>query len=299
MGSSASQTVIAYNSSVMALVAADTKLQKLAGEALHSEGPVYCPEDDSVIWSDVKGNRLLRWSKKEGTKVIRYPSHYQNGNCRDLEGRIVSCSHNQRAIVRREHNGTWSILVDRYQGKCLNSPNDLIVKSDGSIWFTDPPFGLTQPGEGYGGLQEQAGSFVFRYVPNSGELTVVITEMERPNGLAFNRDEYILYVTDTSQVDYAEGHHDVRAYDVDSAGNASNSRVFTKILPGQPDGLLVHGRGYLCISSADSVQIYDPVGTCLGKIMVPEVVTNLTLGGCQSNVMFITAGKSLYSIQLA
>ncbi|MEL7086434.1 MAG: SMP-30/gluconolactonase/LRE family protein [Cyanobacteria bacterium J06597_1] len=298
MSSLTSRIVVAYESSLFALISADAPLKKLSGSALHSEGPVYCPEDDSVIWSDVKGNRLLKWSADTGTQTIRSPSHYQNGNFRDLDGRIVSCSHGRRAIIRQEHCGSWSVLVDRYREKRLNSPNDLVVKSDGTIWFTDPPFGLTQPGEGYEGLQEQAGSFVYRYDPHSNKLTAVITEMERPNGLAFNSDESILYVTDTSQVNYAAGHHYVRAYDVDSAGNVSNGRVFTKISPGQPDGLIVHTCGYLCISSADSIQVYNPAGTCLGKILVPEVVTNLTIGGHRSNTMFITAGKSLYSIQL-
>lgn len=171
------------------------------------------------------------------------------------------------------------------------------MHSDGSIWFTDPPFGLTQPNEGYGENQEQPGSFVYRFDPTTKEIVAVIREMERPNGLAFSPDEKILYVSDTSQVNYAQGHHYIRAYDmVDN--QASNSRVFAVIEPGQPDGIKVDGGGNIFTSSADSVQIYSPDGNRLGKILLPEVCANLTFGGQDSKSLFITAGKSLYAIGL-
>ncbi|MEM1251902.1 MAG: SMP-30/gluconolactonase/LRE family protein [Cyanobacteria bacterium P01_H01_bin.21] len=200
-------------------------------------------------------------------------------------------------MVRRDYDGEWRVLVSHYRGKRLNSPNDLVVHSDGSIWFTDPPFGLTQPNEGYGENQEQPGSFVYRFDPTTKEIVAVIREMERPNGLAFSPDEKILYVSDTSQVNYAQGHHYIRAYDmVDN--QASNSRVFAVIEPGQPDGIKVDGGGNIFTSSADSVQIYSPDGNRLGKILLPEVCANLTFGGQDSKSLFITAGKSLYAIGL-
>ncbi|MEO1510028.1 MAG: SMP-30/gluconolactonase/LRE family protein [Cyanobacteria bacterium J06633_23] len=279
-----------------ALISEEATLQKLAEGLDHSEGPVYMPEDDSVIWSDVSGNRLYRWSPI-GVSVIRDPSHHQNGNCRDLEGRLVSCSHGQRAIVRRDYDGEWRVLVSHYRGNRLNSPNDLVVRSDGSIWFTDPPFGLTQPNEGYGGNQEQPGSFVYCFNPATKEITAVIKEMERPNGLAFSPDEKILYVSDTSQVNYPQGHHYIRAYDI-CKKQASNGRVFAVIEPGQPDGLKVDTAGNVFASSQDSVQIYSPDGTRLGKILLPEVCANLTFGGPNGRSLFITAGKSLYTICL-
>lgn len=290
--------VIAYDPRLQAAVSPGARLVRLSDRAKHSEGPTYIPEDGSVIWSDVSGNRLLRWSPDRGTQIIRDPAHHQNGNYRDLEGRLVSCSHGQRGIIRQERDGQWRVLVDRYRGDRLNSPNDLMVKSDGTIWFTDPPFGLTQPDEGYGGQQEQPGSFVYRFDPVSGEIDAVITEMERPNGLAFSPDEQILYVSDTSQVNYPQGHHYIRAYDLVSEKQVTNSRVFAVVSPGQADGFRVSQRGNIFTSSADSVQIYASDGTLLGKILVPEVCTNLTFGGADEARLFVTAGRSLYLIYL-
>ena len=281
------------------LIDPDVKLEKLFGAAKHTEGVVYFPEDDSVIFSDVINDRLLRWHEVDGVSVIREGHYeYHNGNALDRSGRLVSCSHGKRAIMRREHNGEWRILCDRYRGSRLNSPNDLVVKSDGTIWFTDPPFGLTQPLEGCGGQQEQAGSFVYRFDPQTNEIDAVITEMERPNGLAFSPDESILYVSDTSQVDYVQGHHNIRAYDLDECQQAQNSRVFAVIDPGQPDGFIVDRQGNILTSSADSVRIYDRDATLLGKIFVPEVVANLTSGGKNGTLLFIAAGSSLYRIEL-
>ena len=170
-------------------------------------------------------------------------------------------------------------------------------RSDGTIWFSDLPFGLTQPDEGYGGKQEQAGSFIFRFDPNTGEIDAVIKEMERPNGLAFSPDESILYVSNTSQVDYVQGHHCIRAYDVVD-GRVKGGRVFIFVEPGQPDGFKVDKEGNIFTSSADSVQIYSPEGDRLGKIFVPEIVANITFGGKDGRRLFITAGGSLYGIDL-
>ncbi len=294
-----SQAVAIYDQRMNSIIDPDSKPEKLAGGAKHSEGVVYLPEDDSVIFSDVSGDRLFRWSAADGTSIIRESGfYYQNGNYLDLEGRLVSCSHGKRAIIRQEHNGEWQVICDRYQNNRLNSPNDLIVKSDGTIWFTDPPFGLTQADEGCGGQQEQAGSFVYRFDPNTGDLDAVIKEMERPNGLAFSPDESILYVSDTSQVNYIQGHHYIRAYDVVNEKQLANSRVFAVIEPGQPDGIKVDKKGNIFTSSADSVQVYAPNGDRLGKVFVPEIVANLAFGGKEGNHLFITAGGSLYGINL-
>jgi len=308
-----------YDDRMTALVRSDASLKKLASGAVHSEGPVYFPEDGSVVYSDGhssngRGNRLLRWHESEGVSVLKEPSDYQNGNYRDLEGRLVACSHGKRGIIRREHDGQWTVLVDRYQGKRLNSPNDLVVKRDGTIWFTDPPYGLTQPNQGYGGKQEQPGSFVFRFDPKTGEIYPVITEMERPNGLAFSPDENLLYVSDTSEFDYPQGHHYIRVYDVVDGQQVTNGRVFAEIEPGQPDGFRVDKQGNIFTSSEDSVQVYAPDGTRLGKILVPETCANLTFGGLErdseallrsrsvsqrsADRLFITAGQSLYAIDL-
>ena len=293
-----SEGIAIYDDRALSLLNLDSKLQKLAEGAVHGEGPVYFYEDDSVIWSDAHDNRLLRWSPTDGSSVIRNPSDYQSGNYRDREGRLVSCSSGLRAVIRREHNGKWQILVDRYQGSRLNSPNDLVVKSDGTIWFTDPTFGITQSNQGYGGEQEQAGDFVFRFDPETREIEAVIKEMERPNGLAFSPDENLLYVSDTSAVEHSQQHHDIRVYEVRENRYLENGRLFAKVEPGQPDGFRVDIQGNIFTSSGDSVQIYAPDGTLLGKIFVPEVCNNLTFGGKDKNRLFITGENSLYTIYL-
>ncbi|MEH2190011.1 MAG: SMP-30/gluconolactonase/LRE family protein [Nostoc sp.] len=285
-----------YDDRLLAILRPGASLQELANGAVHSEGPVYFHEDDSVVWSDAHGNRLLRWSSTDGVSVLRSPSDYQSGNYRDLEGRLVACSSGLRAIIRREHDNEWQVLVDRYQNKRLNSPNDLVVKSDNTIWFTDPPYGITEPNQGYGGEQEQPGSYVYRFDPATGEIYPVVTDMIRPNGLAFSPDESLLYVSDTAAFNIPGGPHHIRVYEVDR--NLKNGRVFAIIEPGQPDGLRVDEHGNVFTSSQDSVQIYAPDGTQLGKIFVPETSANLTFGGKESDRLFITAGHSLYVIDL-
>ncbi|MEH2172229.1 SMP-30/gluconolactonase/LRE family protein [Nostoc sp.] len=287
-----------YDDRLRAIIRPEASLQKLANGAVHSEGPVYFHEDDSVVWSDAHGNRLLRWSPTDNVTVLRDPSDYQSGNYRDLEGRLVACSSGLRAIIRREDNGEWKVLVDRYQGKRLNSPNDLVVKSDGTIWFTDPPYGITEPNQGYGGEQEQPGSYVYRFDPATGEIYPVVTDMVRPNGLAFSPDESMLYVSDTAAFNIPGGPHHIRVYEVVGDRYVKNGRVFAVIEPGQPDGLRVDEHGNVFTSSQDSVQIYAPDGTRLGKILVPETSANLTFGGKEGDRLFITAGHSLYAIDL-
>jgi gluconolactonase len=287
-----------YDDRLRGLIRPEASLQKLADGAVHSEGPVYFQEDDSIIWSDAHGNRLLRWSAWDGVSVLRDPADYQNGNYRDLAGRLVSCSGGLRAIIRREHDGHWRVLCDRYQGKRLNSPNDLVVKGDGTIWFTDPPYGLTEPNQGYGGEQEQPGSYVYRFDPATDQIDAVVTDMLRPNGLTFSPDQQQLYISDSSAFNIADGYHHVRVYDVVEGHRVTNGRVFAVINPGQPDGLRVEDQGNVLISSEDSVQVYAPDGTRLGKIFVPETVANLTFGGQNRDRLIIAAGHSLYAIDL-
>jgi gluconolactonase len=287
-----------YDDRLRSLIDPEATLKHLSDEAVWGEGPVYIPADDSVIWSDAHGNRLLRWHPGEGSTVLRQPSDYQNGNALDQEGRIISCCSGLRAIIRQEHDGHWHILVNLYQNQRLNSPNDLVVKRDGTIWFTDPPYGITQPDQGYGGAQEQNGCYVYRFVPKTGEIHPVVTDMPRPNGLAFSPDEQRLYVADSSQFDWSGGFHHIRMYDVIDGCKTANGQVFAVIEPGQPDGMCVDPAGNLFTSSADSIQVYTPGGDRLGKILVPETCSNVTLGGAQGDRLFITAGHSLYAIDL-
>jgi gluconolactonase len=292
------KVIQSYDARMAAIARPNTVLDRVADGAVWGEGPVYFAEDDSVVWSDAHGDRLLRWSARGGVEVLRQPSHYQSGNYRDLEGRLVSCSSGERAIIRREHDGVWRILADRYRGKRFNSPNDLVVKRDGTIWFTDPPYGLTQPNQGYGGEQEQPGCFVYRFNPETNEVDAMVTDMVRPNGLAFSPDEHLLYVSDTAAFDIPQAPHHIRVYEVMGDGYLANGRVFAVIDPGQPDGLRVDALGNVFTSTEDSVQVYAPDGTRLGKILVPEVCSNLTFGGMRGNRLFITAGQSLYAVDL-
>jgi gluconolactonase len=287
-----------YDDRMAALMRHDTSLQKVANGAVWSEGPVYVTEDDSVVWSDAHGDRLLRWSVGSGVEVLRQPSQYQSGNYLDLEGRLVSCLSGGRAIIRQEHSGEWQILVSRYQGKRFNSPNDLVVKRDGTIWFTDPPYGLTQPNQGYGGQQEQPGCFVYRFAPDTQEIDAIITDMTHPNGIAFSPDESLLYVSDSSSFDIPQGAHHIRVYEAVGDRQMANGRVFAVINPGQPDGLRVDALGNVFVTSRDGVQVYAPDGSRLGKILVPEICSNLTFGGMNGDRLFIAAGRSLYAIDL-
>lgn len=292
------EAIEVYDDRMQEIVPSTAVLEKIADGAVWSEGLVYFYEDDSVVWSDAHGNRLLRWSVSDGVSVLRDPSDYQSGNYRDQEGRLVACSQGKRAIIRREYDGQWKTLVDRYQGKRLNSPNDLVVKRDRTIWFTDPIYGLTQPNQGYGGEQEQPGCFVYRFDPMTGEIDAIVTDILRPNGLAFSPDESLLYVSDTSAFDLPNGHHEIRVYEVVDGQRVTNGRVFAVIEPGQPDGFRVDEFGNLFTSSADSVQVYAPDGKQLGKIRVPNVCANLTFGGANRNRLFIACGSALYAIDL-
>jgi gluconolactonase len=276
----------------------DSKLEKLATGATWSEGPAYLEAEDAVVWSDIPGNRLLKFSHANGLSEFLKPSHFQNGHTLDLEGRLVGCSHGERAVVRLEHDGTWTNLIGHHAGKRLNSPNDIVVKSDGTIWFTDPDYGLIQPHEGYGGTQEQDGCYVYRFDPVTLEIAAVITDMPKPNGLAFSPDEKTLYVTDTGRSHDQNANHHIRAYDVLENRRCENGRVFAVIEPGLPDGFRLDTQGWIYTSSQDSVQVFTPDGTLLGKIFVPETIGNLTFGGPEKDRLYIAATSSLYMIHL-
>lgn len=274
-----------------------TLLWHCAGSAW-AEGPVYFAEGDYLLWSDTNNDIMWRWSDAEGQSVFRQPSHHSNGNTRDREGRLVTCEHGRRRVSRTEPDGEVITLVDRYRGKPLNSPNDVVVKSDGTVWFTDPPYGILSDREGHKADQEQLGCYVFRFDPRSDELTVVADDRDKPNGLAFSPDESILYVGDTGRSHDPGGWHHIFAYDVIGGERLANRRVFAEVEPGNPDGFRLDRHGNLFTSSGDSVQVYSPAGELLGKIMVPEASANCTFGGPGRDRLFITATTSLYSIVL-
>jgi gluconolactonase len=288
------------------LFAGAPQLERLCTGAVWSEGPVWLSEDDSVLWSDIPNNRMLRWSSRDGLSVWREAVAFTNGHTRDLNGDLLHCSHGRRAIVRTrflagriDAAAPDEIVVDRYLGKRLNSPNDLVVRSDGSIWFSDPPYGILSDREGHSADSEQDGHHVFRFDPVSGELTIATSEVVDPNGLAFSPDESLLYVSDTSAARLPDsGHHHIKVFDVVGGQALCNGRVFAVIEPGLPDGFRVDVQGWLYTSSEDSVQVFHPDGTLLAKIPVPEKVGNLTFGGPTRNDLYICASTSLYRIPL-
>jgi len=287
------------------LVVPGEVLEKLATGAAWSEGPVWLREDHSVLWSDIPNNRMLRWHATEGLSVWRDDIDFTNGHYREADGSLLHCSHGKRAIVRTrvpfgEHKYTDEVVVDSYQGKSLNSPNDVVVKSDGSIWFTDPPYGILSDHEGHQAESELGKNHVFRFDPVSNHLSAVSDFLEEPNGLAFSPDESQLYVSDTSAALRSDGsgHHHIVRFDVMHDCALDKPHVFSVIEPGLSDGFRLDQRGWIFTSSADSVQVIHPDGTLLAKIPVPEKVGNLTFGGPQGNELFICACTSLYRIRL-
>jgi gluconolactonase len=282
-----------------ALFDPDARVERLGGDAIWSEGPVYLPAEDAVIWSDIPNNRILRWNAATGVVSVSAESvEFTNGRTLDLQGRVVTCSHGRRAIERTEPDGDTHVLVDRWNGVKFNSPNDVVVKSDGSIWFTDPAYGIIQSHEGHPGEREYDDHWVFRFDPATGTLDPVVLDVEEPNGLAFSPDETLLYVSDTSSGlgrDSRNGHH-IRVYDVFGGRRVKNGRVFAAIEPGVADGFRIDIAGNVWTSSADSVQIYSPDGVRLGAVPVPEVVANLCFGGPDGSTLFIAATTGLYRL---
>jgi gluconolactonase len=281
------------------------QLLRLATGAIWSEGPVWLNEDDSVLWSDIPNNRILRWQANDGLSVWRESVEFTNGHAREADGALLHCSHGQRAIVRTRFGAGLKpladeILVDRFEGKRLNSPNDVVVKSDGSVWFTDPPYGILSDREGHQAESELGKNYVFRFDPRSGALGAVTDFIEEPNGLAFSPDESILYVSDTSAAlrTNGGGNHHIVAFDVINGQSLTRPRIFAVINPGLADGFRIDQRGWLYTSSADSVQVYHPDGTRLAVIPVPEKVGNLCFGGQERDELYICASTSLYRLRL-
>lgn len=275
-------------------------LERLASPAIWAEGPVWLPEEDALVFSDVKGNRMFKWREKTGVEVFREPSNYANGNTLDREGRLVTCEHGRRCVSRTGKNGKTTILVDRYDGKRLNSPNDVVVKSDGSIWFSDPPYGIIGDEEGFKSESQVIGCYVYRFDPVSGETTAATIDVQRPNGLAFSPDEKILYVADMSIVEFpTQGRRRLTAYDVVEGKSLAHSRAVADITPGIPDGFRVDREGRIFCSCENGIQVLEADGTILGVIHIPERVSNCTFGGREENLLYITATTSLYRIRLA
>ncbi len=278
------------------LIKMSARVEHLYQGCRWAEGPAYFPAGRYVVWSDIPNDRMLRWDETTGeTGVFRQPAGYTNGHTVDREGRLVSCEHGGRRVSRTEHDGTVISLADKYEGKRLNSPNDLVVKSDGSVWFTDPAYGIDSDYEGHKAENEIGGCHVYRIDPHLGEVRIVADDFERPNGIAFSPDEKTLYVSDTGS---ARTRH-IRKFAVAADGTLSGGEVLAVCTVGGFDGFRVDDGGRIWTSAGDGVHCIDPDGTLIGKVFVPEPVANVVFGGPKRNRLFICATTSLYSVMLA
>ncbi|WP_214467500.1 SMP-30/gluconolactonase/LRE family protein [Microbacterium flavescens] len=271
-------------------------VERLATGATWSEGPLWIPDERAVRWSDIPGNRILRWDAATGVAgVHRTDVEFTNGRLLDPDGTVVQCSHGLRRLEREHPDGTTTELVADWNGHRLNSPNDVARAPDGSYWFTDPDYGIVQPNEGHPGEHEYGDCRVFRWSPVDG-LTSVIDDIDRPNGIAFSPDGLTVYVTDTaSGLGDGPGHW-IRAYDV-TGPRASNGRHFATIDAGLPDGIAVDVEGRVWSSAGDGIHVFDEEGTELLFVPVPEVVANVCFGGDDGTDLFIAATTSLYRLR--
>jgi gluconolactonase len=281
------------------LVPADSPAERLAGGAIWAEGPVYVPDDDSVIWSDVRSDRVHRWTEGGGDRTLYAPGDFANGHTLDHDGLVLACEHGLRRVARYEADGSRTLVVDHYQGHRLNSPNDLVVASDGAVWFTDPPYGILDDSEGHRADSELTGCFVFRFDRTTGELDVVSDAMEHPNGLAFSPDESVLYVSDTSAARIPGGNHHILTFDVvDGGRRLADPRTFVVMEPGLADGLRVDVEGNIWTSAGDGIHVLDAAGVELGRILLPEAASNCVFGGRDGQRLFVTATSTLWSIEV-
>lgn len=302
------------------LVPAGATLERLGTGSTWAEGPVWLPGENALIFSDIPGDRIMRWDESPGTEtsgggglsVHREGVEFTNGRTLDREGRVIACSHGRRAMERTEADGTTTVLVDRFGDKRFNSPNDVVVASDGAIWFTDPPYGITVAVEGHEGFREYGDNFVFRFDPATGDLRVVVTDVEEPNGLAFSPDESLLYVADTSAAPTPGNgdHRLIRVYDVltgitggrgpqavPGGPVVKNGRVFVEVDRGLADGFRVDTAGNVWTSNGDAVTVFAPDGTRLLEVVVGEVVANVCFGGTDGTDLFIAASTSAYRLR--
>ena len=284
-----------YDRRCRELTVGTARLEKLYTGTRWAEGPVWFSDARSLYFSDIPNDRMLRWVESGEVTVFRAPARNSNGNTRDPQGRLVTCEHGSRSVTRTELDGSITVLADRYGGKRLNSPNDVVVGNDGSVWFTDPPYGIMSAYEGGRAESEQGGNHVYRVDPVTAAVARVVDDFDKPNGLALSPDEKFLYIADSGASHTEGGPHHVRRFSV-SAGKLSGGGVFAVVEPGVPDGLRVDEAGNIWISCGDGVLVYGADGTALGKILVPEPVANLTFGGAMRNRLFITASTSLYSL---
>lgn len=270
-------------------------VERIATGYRWAEGPVWFGDHRCLLWSDIPNNRILRWDEETGqVTTFRSPSNYANGHTRDRQGRLVSCEHLTRRVTRTEHDGSITVLLDRFDGKPLNAPNDVVVTSDGAVWFTDPGYGIMSNYEGRAAAFELP-TAVYRIDPDAAIAQQVILDLDRPNGLCFAPDESRLYVVDSGSTPKS-----IHVYDV-ANGEIETGRLFADMSPGGADGIRcdTNGNVWAAVSGGeghDGVHVFDPDGTRIGQIDLPEICANLCFGGAANNRLFMTASQSVYAL---
>lgn len=267
-----------------------------------AEGPVWFGDGRYLLFSDIPNNRMLRWQEETGeVTVFRSPSNYSNGNCRDRQGRLLTCEHDTRRLTRTEYDGTLTVLMDHFQGKPLNAPNDLAVHSDGAIWFTDPGYGIMSNYEGHKAPFELPAN-VYRLDPKTREATVVVGDLDKPNGICFSPDEKKLYIVDTGLPKRPSDPRPIHVYDVVDGVRLTNRRQFVNMAPGSSDGIRCDVDGNLWSAAGwggegfNGVHVFAPDGALIGKIHLPETCANLCFGGAKKSRLFMAASQSLYAV---
>jgi gluconolactonase len=276
----------------------NASVERLASDCRWCEGPVWFGDGRYLLWSDIPNNRILKWEEETGAvSIFRKPSAHANGNTRDRQGRLVTCEHAGRRVTRTEYDGAITVILDHFEGKRLNSPNDVVVKSDNSLWFTDPPFGIAGNYEGYAAAEELPNN-VYRVDGVTGRASVVADDLEGPNGLAFSPDESRLYIVESR----AEPNRRIRVYDIVDGVRLTNGRIFVDAGPGTPDGFRCDIDGNLWCgwgmgsSELDGVAIFSPEGLLIGRISLPERCANVCFGGAHRNRLFMAASHSIYAL---
>lgn len=277
-------------------------VERLYTGARWAEGPIWFGDGRFLVFSDIPNNRMLRWLEDTGeVSVFRSPSNYSNGNYRDRQGRLLTCEHDSRRLTRTEHDGTITVLMDRFKGKPLNAPNDLAVHSDGAIWFSDPGYGIMSNYEGHKAEFELPCN-VYRLDPNTREVTVVAEGMDKPNGMCFSPDEKKLYIVDTGEPKHPGDPRPIRVYDVEGGARLKNGRMFVNMAPGSSDGIRCDVDGNVWSAAGwgpegfNGVHVFAPDATLIGKIHLPESCANLCFGGAKKNRLFMAASQSLYAV---
>ena len=278
------------------LVNTTARLDLLDATSRWAEGPAYVPAGRYLLWSDVPSDRIMRWDEDSGhVSVFRAPSQNANGNTLDRQARLVTCEQLTRRVTRTEHDGSITVVADRFDGQRFNSPNDVIVGSDSAIWFTDPTYGIDSDYEGRRATSEIGRSRLYRVDPSDGSVSVAADDFVQPNGLALSVDERRLFVSDTGRTHVADGPAHIRVFDVD-AGSLTCGDVFAECSSGMFDGFRLDEAGNVWTSAGDGVRCYEPGGDLMGIIRVPDPVANVCFGGPARNRLFICATDSVYAV---